>query len=1090
MENATPEMNGRPPMSQSGEPVAPATSSLWPQPPGYRIVRLIDEGGMGTVYEAWQEKPHRRVALKVLRAGLLTPRLLRRFSLEVDILGRLEHPAIARIYEAGSWDANGQIHPYFAMEFIEGAPITNYARLHLLGTRDRIALLIKVVEGVHYAHQKGIIHRDLKPANIAVDAAGQPRILDFGVARILDVDQPIHTLTLDTGGVLGTLAYMPPEQAGSQNDPIDVRSDIYALGVVAFELLSGERPHQFGSKTLHDAIRVIHEQEPRRLGAVVPSLRGDLEIIVHKAMEKDKARRYASAAALGDDLLRFLNDEPIVARPPSAWYQMRKFARRHKALVGAGAAVVTALALGLAAASIALMRTRQAEQVAVLERERAETNLRKALDTVDQFTTLIARGPLAHNPDAAPVRDQLLRDAVSFYEQLAADNTNDERLREELSWSLTLLAAARREAGDLYESRALHEERIARLQALHARYPDSPYYQRDMARSWEELARLDAELGDISSAISAQERAGALFQQLVRAFPDHVDYRREWARNWDERGLIYQRAGDWAAAQGAVEQALKLKQTLAREFPDDPEFTRAYARSWDELGKIHARFNRYDDAEQALEQATRVKRELTDRHPAQIEYRRDEARSWDELGKMRLSARRYDEAVEALERSLAIKVDLVKRHPRDPDFLRDLAITWSELGKTHAQREQHQQALHAFEEAYDVFNELAAGYPGNSDYLRDLARNYSERGRLYDRAGDRATAQALFKESHERYLRLVANAPNSRSLRMDLAYMLGFWSNALRGSEAQQRLEDARRIWLQLAREYPKDDGIRRSLTWTELRISEVSGRTPEPVSEDGAESAADVLLPAPDRWHRPFGPAEPTDTRQPTAATDPLDAHDIELLKAHAGQSVAVRGTILTIVLQVGRTELSFLQFGTTRGQFTGVIHRNALAAFTTIYGERLDDLAGTEVELEGIVSVFNGTPQIVLNRPEQIRVLAEPDTRTASRTDIPTLSARAMDELRSHEGRQVVVEGMIRNATAQDGGMRTFLNFEKIGDEQLTGVIYPDRVPVLEAALGGDLHGALAGRTIRLSGRIYLHRGNPNIEIREPDQIEILPQ
>lgn len=301
----------------------------------YRIVRRIGRGGMGTVYEAEQDSPRRSVAFKVMRGEISSPELRARFRYEAEILGRLQHPAIARIFEASVWEqAPGAPVPYFVMELVNGEPLNQAILARQIDVRGRLELMIKICAGVQHAHHNGVIHRDLKPDNILVDSFGEPRILGFGIARLSDDEHRMTTLNTRVGQVLGTLDYMSPEQV--QGDPIqiDTRCDVYALGVILFQVLTGRLPFEFRNSSLPDAIRTILEDSPPLPSRYEPTLRGDLDTIVATATEKDKARRYASASELASDLQRTLNDEPILARRASTIYQLRKFTRRHRGLVG------------------------------------------------------------------------------------------------------------------------------------------------------------------------------------------------------------------------------------------------------------------------------------------------------------------------------------------------------------------------------------------------------------------------------------------------------------------------------------------------------------------------------------------------------------------------------------------------------------------------------------------------------------------------------------------------------------------------------------------------------------------------------------
>ena len=366
----------------------------------YRILRLIGEGGMGSVYEAEQERPRRIVALKVIRPGLVSPGTLWRFRQESEALARLQHPGIAQIYEAGAEESGGGLEPFFAMEFVRGRTIVQHADENCLNTRQRLELMVKVCDAVDHAHERGLIHRDLKPSNILVDDSGQPKILDFGVARVTDGEMEATQKT-DTGQLVGTLAYMSPEQVLGDPLAVDKRSDVYTLGVILYQLLAGRLPYDISPK-LHEGLRTIQEEDPTPLSSINRNYRGDVETIVAKALEKDKARRYASAADLASDVQRYLTDAPIVARPASAMYKIEKFARRHKSLVAGVIAVFVVLAGGVVASMEQAMRARRAEVVARNEAAsaRAVSDFLEN-DLLAQASANTQSGPAA-KPDPGP----------------------------------------------------------------------------------------------------------------------------------------------------------------------------------------------------------------------------------------------------------------------------------------------------------------------------------------------------------------------------------------------------------------------------------------------------------------------------------------------------------------------------------------------------------------------------------------------------------------------------------------------------------------------------------------------------------------
>jgi WD40 repeat protein/predicted Ser/Thr protein kinase len=360
----------------------------------YRVVRVIGEGGMGTVYEAEQDNPRRTVALKVIRAGLDSGFLLKRFAGEAQILGRLHHPGIAQVYDAGVSES-GQ--PYFAMELIAGVPLDQYVREQALDVRGRLELFARVCYPVQHAHERGVIHRDLKPGNILVESSGQPRVLDFGVARAAEVGLTASGGRTEAGQLIGTLSYMSPEQASGDPGAIDLRGDVYALGVILYELLAHRLPYSLDGLSLPEAVRVIREQEPSRLGSLDGRLRGDVETIVAKALEKDKARRYASAGELAADVRRHLNHEPIRARPTSALYHLRKFARRHKGVVAAMLGIGLALGVGTVVSVLYAVRADRNALAADENARQARENERLARYQAYRARLAAAAAALSHH---------------------------------------------------------------------------------------------------------------------------------------------------------------------------------------------------------------------------------------------------------------------------------------------------------------------------------------------------------------------------------------------------------------------------------------------------------------------------------------------------------------------------------------------------------------------------------------------------------------------------------------------------------------------------------------------------------------------
>jgi serine/threonine protein kinase len=421
---------------------APAREEVIPERIGpYRLLRKVGEGGMGVVYEAEQLGPVRRtVSLKLIKWGMDSKEVIARFESERQALALMSHPAIASVYDAG---ATEQGRPYFVMEFIHGVPITSYCDQHRLSIPERLQLLIQVCEGVQHAHQKGIIHRDLKPANVLVTVHGGkplPKIIDFGVAKATSQRLSEHTVATRLGQIVGTPAYMSPEQAEMSNLDVDTRTDVYSLGVLLYELLVGAQPFdakELRKTPLREIQRKLREVDPPRPSAKVGTLgatategaanrrldpkalarhlRGDLDWITMKALEKDRTRRYDTPNALAQDLERFLRDQPILAGPPSATYRLRKFVRRNRVPLAFAATVLLGLFIALA------------------ESYRQRGKLRTARDELELVVTsledlLASADPNARGRDAT-VREVLDDAASGFTTRFAGRPRVEARLR-------------------------------------------------------------------------------------------------------------------------------------------------------------------------------------------------------------------------------------------------------------------------------------------------------------------------------------------------------------------------------------------------------------------------------------------------------------------------------------------------------------------------------------------------------------------------------------------------------------------------------------------------------------------------------------
>lgn len=468
---------------------------------GCTIVRELQSGGSATIYEAEQTPPGRKVALKILRPERLTADFRRRFDFEARALARMTHPAIARVFGVARVPAShtddaspaalpgafpvaapgGDAVPCLIMEFVEGArPLTVYAREKRLPRRQRLALFCELCDAVHHAHTKGVLHRDLKPANILVDAEGRLKVIDFGIAKPLsaelvvpfsgdDAAEPAHTGVYD---LVGTLSWMSPEQCGPNPSDVDTRADVYALGVVLFELLTDRLPLSVSNLGLAAAIDLIRERTPPRAADLDPTLRGDLDVIVAKAMRRDREQRFESAAALRDDVRRHIAGEPVLARPPSVAYRLAKLAGRRPAAtvalsLGVSAAVLLgAVTTGFAIRERALRESRAAAQRAAAEADALAATLR------EQFAALLEEGARPESLVSPPsVEDLVERQLVRLSESRrdAADRgavADAERLADTEAGLRALLAEAYADQGRDEDARAQLSQSLGLLRGL------------------------------------------------------------------------------------------------------------------------------------------------------------------------------------------------------------------------------------------------------------------------------------------------------------------------------------------------------------------------------------------------------------------------------------------------------------------------------------------------------------------------------------------------------------------------------------------------------------------------------------------------
>jgi tetratricopeptide (TPR) repeat protein/predicted Ser/Thr protein kinase len=686
---------------------APMPSQVGP----FRIEAVLGRGGMGVVYRARQTEPDRAVALKVLGPGLGSEVARARLQTEAAALARLQHPGIAQIYAAGTWGSPIGPQPYLAMELVEGETLRAWAARRSPPLRRRIELLIELCRAVHFAHQKGIVHRDLKPGNVLVDAAGRPRVLDFGIARFVDGDgeRASHTLT---GQVLGTLAYMSPEQAEGRTDAIDIRSDVYSLGVLGYELLAGRLPIDVVADPITVGLRRLSEEAPRPLGEQDRGLRGDVQTIFAMALRKEPERRYDSALALADDLERWLAHQPIRARPATPWYVTRRFAQRHRGLVAGTAFGLAALVAGAIAALAWALRASAAEA-------RASDEARVANRAISFVESLFhAAAPRASLGATVTARDVVAAGRASIEREFA----DEPAIRLRLSRLLGLILI---ELGDFANADPLLADTVATLQARGADADELARALSGAARAKMMLGRLEDAKALYGDALAACERLGqsdsllagrclAGLAQVAREQRDFPVAMQCFARARelvDRHGSARDRADllvQVAVAhqlQRQLDEAVALFAEVEALVPveQDPLFAGLVATN---LGNLRVAQQRFDAAEPLFERALALgERYLGSTHPQLI-------RRLCNLASVYGSTDRVALAEPLLERAVSLATNIDGSHDDS------VAVALQGLGNVRGMQGRADEALALWERALEIH--VRRGAKGHRDQLRVL----------------------------------------------------------------------------------------------------------------------------------------------------------------------------------------------------------------------------------------------------------------------------------------------------------------------------------------------------------------------------------
>jgi serine/threonine protein kinase len=687
----------------------------------YKLLQRLGEGGMGVVYLAEQEHPvKRRVALKIIKTGMDSAQVAARFDQERQALAMMDHPNIAKVLDAGATETG---RPFFVMELVKGIPITRFCDQEHLTPRERLELFVPVCQAVQHAHQKGIIHRDLKPSNVLIalyDGKPVPKIIDFGVAKATLQKLTERTMFTEVGSIVGTVEYMAPEQAELNNLDIDTRADIYSLGVLLYELLTGSPP--FSSKQLRGAaftemLRMIREVEPPKPSTRLSSsdelpviaanrklepqrltslVTGELDWIVMKALEKDRARRYETANSLAMDIGRYLADEPVIASPPSAAYRMKKFVRRNKGPVAAAAGLLLALSAGIVGTAVGLLRAENARQIAQSKEQEALQEKAKALEAAER-ERLAKEEVQAQKTEVEAARDREAKERG--YAEAIAKFVKDD-----------FLALTSVEGQTRFDGEQLTKD--ATLRDLLDRAAEKLKDRKDLA------PRTEAELcwiigvsyrgiGESAQATSYLERSVELYRQAIGPEEDAT------LNAQNSLAVGYHTAGQFDQAVLLHEETLKLrKSVLGPEHPDTLLTMNNLIAAYLDAGRL--------DLALPLGEETLnlMKAKLGPEHPDTMIGMSLLARAYQDAGKLDLALPLFEET---------LKLQKAKLDPEHHDTL----ISMNNLAGAYGSAKQLDKSLPLFVDALKGLEvKLGRLHPETQLTVANLGVNYKDAGRF------------------------------------------------------------------------------------------------------------------------------------------------------------------------------------------------------------------------------------------------------------------------------------------------------------------------------------------------------------------------
>jgi tetratricopeptide (TPR) repeat protein len=697
---------------------------------GYEVLNLLGRGGMGVVYKARQERLNRIVALKMIRAGAYaSPELRARFHIEAEALAKLQHPNIVQIYEVG--ESSGC--PYIAMEFVDGGNLGDLLAGQVAPPRVASGLVETLARAMHAAHLRGIVHRDLKPANILLgiengelrmkkgepfsfldSSFSIPKVTDFGLAKHL-AEGKGHTAT---GIVMGTPSYMAPEQARGRIHDIGPPTDVYSLGALLYELLAGRPP--FLSENGLDTVRQVLSEEPPALSSLRPKSPRDLETICLKCLEKDAAKRYQTAEHLADDLRRYLNGEPITARPARLGERVVKWTKRRPAWAA------------LIGASVLLLCTFAWSYVRVLEeRNQNQKSLQVARKAIDDLYTKMASERLFDEPQLDPLNQELLEKAQNLYEELGQTHGDNLDVRRDAALAWFRLGEIHRMRDQRGDAERAYTEAITRQEELCRIEPGESHYRRDLANSHNWLGELLRESGRPPEDAERHYRSALELQEELAALnPDDADYQMELARSHYNLGIIEQETDQAAQARKSYDRSVALLTGLRGSYPSEPNYRQDLARALINRGVLHNQGGSPDEAGKDYTQAIDMLTQLCHENPSRARFKYELAIALQNRGNILYSQGKQPEAKLEYDNALALLQELVGAFSGRLHYQKKMGTILKNKGAALVTTGKRKEAEDCWKRARDIFESLAKDSPDIADYHGLLGMTFGNLGWL------------------------------------------------------------------------------------------------------------------------------------------------------------------------------------------------------------------------------------------------------------------------------------------------------------------------------------------------------------------------